>query len=84
MQVKVMGITFTKTKFDGLDGKTKVQWASVDESLVFTVDQEAVQIKGTLRLSTMGDLQQFAKFLGESLWSEHKSLQPRILRPGEQ
>lgn len=76
---EAMGLKFIHSKFDGLDGKTKSEWATEGRELVLTADQEAVVIKGTLRLTTQMDLQGFAKLLSD-VWSEHRKLTPRIMR----
>lgn len=75
---EAMGLKFKHRKFDGLDGRTKSEWSTEGGELVLTADQEAVQIKGMLRLTTQMDLQGFAKLLSE-VWAEHRRMVPKIL-----
>lgn len=77
MEIKVAGKLFTRTKFEGLDGKVIVAFTAEDDSFSLQASKMGVEIKGTFLVDGEPELQQFAKLMSDA-WSEHRRLKPRI------
>lgn len=79
MTFEVGETKFVKTKFSGLDGKTTVGWQEEDSTFEVRVTQEGIWFKGDMkmRLSTMGELQDFARLISEAQL-EFSRLKPKI------
>lgn len=69
---------FGLTKIDGLDGLTKVRIRFVDQDdFVIQADKRLVELKGTLEITSMEELQSFAEALSKA-WAEHTKLKPKL------
>lgn len=83
MTKKYFGVDFTLSKYDGLDGKTKValqENSGAPDAFTVVVDLSGMNFKGVLKdpISSEKQLQDFALMVS-SMWSEHRKLAPKIL-----
>lgn len=79
MIFNVGDVPYVKTKFSGLDGKTKVGWAEEGSDFEVLADQTGVYFRGKMKnpLGDFGALQEFAAIVQEA-WIEHGRLRPKI------
>lgn len=79
MIFKVGDVSYVKTKFNGIDGKTKVGWAEDGSDFEVRADQSGVYFQGKMKtpISGMVMLQDFAQLVTEA-WKEHDRLRPKI------
>lgn len=73
-------VSYVKTKFTGVDGKTKVGWAEDGSDFELRADQTGIYFKGTMKapISGMVMLQDFAQLVTEA-WKEHGRLAPKLI-----
>lgn len=71
---------FVKTKFDSLDGKTKVSFAEKESDFQIVVSRSGMSISGKLagEVTSEKELQAFAKLISDA-WALHRTLKPRIV-----
>lgn len=82
--VKKFGpLEFIKTKYDGLDGKTKVSFQEINSEFKVIADQTGIIFKGEMKvpLSTMAELTGFADLTSKA-WAEYKLLKPNFFQSG--
>lgn len=78
--VKKFGpLEFVRTKFDGLDGKTKVAFQELHSDFSIIADQEGIRFRGDMKepISTQGELQGLAE-VTSTAWTEHLRLKPKL------
>lgn len=68
---------FTKTKFEGLDGKVVVSYVSGDSSQEIRATRQGLEVRG-VRVTTEQELDQLAKMVSEA-WGEHRRLKPKLV-----
>ncbi len=78
---KYFGVNFIKSKFDGLDGKTKVVFAQEDGDFKVVCDSSCMKFEGKADFSiqTQVQLSGLAELIGNA-WEEHSKLAPKIVR----
>lgn len=67
---------FEKTKYDSLDGSTKVRFTQ-GEHFYIEASRMGVQFKGELLIESFEQLDAFAKTLSEA-YTQHRKLTPKI------
>lgn len=79
MTFNVGEVPYVKTKFTGLDGKTKVGWSEENSDFEVRADSSGVFFKGTMKspVANMTMLQDFAELVTEA-WKEHSRLVPKL------
>lgn len=79
MTKKYKHMEFIVTKYDGLDGKTKVAYTEKDGDFAVIADQSGINFKGTLKepLSSHTELNAFAELIGDMV-KEHFKLKPKL------
>lgn len=79
MQVKFGPLEFVHSKYDGLDGKTKVSWQELQGDFQVIADQSGIRFKGEMKepIGTMKELQGLAELTSEA-WKVHQTLAPKI------
>ncbi len=80
--IEFAGMKFTKTKFDGLDGKTVVGFTEMsDEATPFSVRMTksgmTMQGKMSKEICTQDDLEAFARFVTNA-WMEREKLRQKL------
>ena len=82
--MKFFGREFSLSKYDGLDGKTKVAFTEIDETkavfhFMIIADSEGIMFNGiSPKIVTSRDLQEFAHLVSK-VWEEHEKLAPKIV-----
>ena len=76
------GATFIQSKFDALDGKTKVAFTEVSDSITpfsVEVDSSGLICRGVMEKKIVMelDLQGFAQLISDA-WVEHRKMAPKI------
>lgn len=81
MVFNVGDVSYVKTKFTGLDGKTKVGWAEDGSDFQVLADKSGVYFQGRMKaaISGMAMLQNFAELVTEA-WKEHGRLAPKLTK----
>lgn len=79
MKKKYGHMEFIVTKYDGLDGKTKVAYAEDGSDFTVIADQSGINFKGSMKepVSTSKELEAFANLIGDMV-KEHSLLKPKL------
>lgn len=75
------GVHFFESKFDSLDGKTKVAFveqSGAEKPFTVEVDSSGLRFKGdSPNICTERDLQEYARLVSDA-WAQHRKLAPKI------
>jgi hypothetical protein len=83
MQVKLGTRTFTRSKFDGLDGNTTVGFESDDGRVSSRATKAHVKFKVEVEAEDYQGLKDVVSTFGELIdatWKEHLALKPKLTR----
>jgi hypothetical protein len=75
--VELAGKKIIKTKYDGLDGKTKVSFVTDDNESKFVADKSSLAIDLHVVIEDRTQLDELAQVIGAA-WTEKEKMQPKL------